>query len=235
MAAVLRCGDGAVLSHASAAQAWGMLPPAQDATEISVPARRNPRERRVRIHRRSVLPPSEVARRFAIPITTPALTLIDLAPRLTGHRLERAIDQAVGDGLTTPDRLRSRLEALPRLPGAGILRRLLDRHDFVLTESELERLFIPLALAAGLPVPQTQVWVNGHRVDFFWPELGLIIETDGLRWHRTAASQARDATRDQDHVRAGLSVLRFTHFQVRYEPERVREVLADVAGRCRLK
>ena len=135
----------------------------------------------------------------------------------------------------TPGRLRERLASLPPLAGAAILRRLLDRDEFVRTESELERFFVPIALSAGLPPPETQVHLNGHRVDFFWPDLGLIVETDSLRWHRTAAAQTRDLARDQDHARAGFSVLRFSHFQVRHEPGRVREVLADVAGRLRLK
>ena len=234
MAAVLRCGEGAAISHSSAAHAWGILDLGAAPTEISVPVQRNPREPQLRIHRRSQFPQSEVARRFAIPTTSPTLTLVDLAPRLPQHQLERAVDRAVGSQLLTPGFLRRRLDSIPRLPGRGILRALLDRDEFVLTESELERLFVPIALSAGLPVPQTQVHVNGHRVDFFWPELGLVVEADSLRWHRTAAAQARDAARDQDHVRAGLTALRFTHFQVKYEPDRVREVLAEVAARLRL-
>ena len=47
-------------------------------------------------------------------------------------------------------------------------------------------------MRAGLPKPLTQQWLHGFRVDFYWPELGLVVETDGLRYHRTAAQQARD-------------------------------------------
>jgi hypothetical protein len=43
-----------------------------------------------------------------------------------------------------------------------------------------------------------------HRDDFFWPDLGFVVETDSLRHHRTAAEQATDIGRDQAHVRAGL-------------------------------
>jgi very-short-patch-repair endonuclease len=67
--------------------------------------------------------------------------------------------------------------------------------------------------------------VNGFRVDFFWPDLGLVVETDGLTYHRTAAQQARDRLRDQAHTAAGLTPLRFTHAQVRYEPGHVEHVL----------
>jgi very-short-patch-repair endonuclease len=68
-------------------------------------------------------------------------------------------------------------------------------------------------------------------VDFHWPDLGLVVETDGLRYHRTAAQQTRDRLRDQAHAAAGLTTLRFTHAQVRYEPEHVRATLAKVARR----
>ena len=73
--------------------------------------------------------------------------------------------------------------------------------------------------------------VNGFRADFFWPELGLVVETDGLRYHRTPAQQARDRRRDQVHTAAGLTTLRFTHAQIRFEAAEVREVLLQVAAR----
>jgi len=82
---------------------------------------------------------------------------------------------------------------------------------------------------AGLPRPRTQEHVNGFRVDFYWPELGLVVETDGLRYHRTPAEQARDRRRDQAHTAAGLTCLRFTHAQVRFEPDHVWATLAASA------
>jgi very-short-patch-repair endonuclease len=109
------------------------------------------------------------------------------------------------------------------------LRTVLDQRTFVLTDSELERLFLPIARGAGLPRPVTGRHLNGFEVDFFWPDLGLVVETDGLRYHRTPAQQSRDRRRDQAHAAAGLTPLRFTHAQVRYEPGYVREVLTSVA------
>jgi very-short-patch-repair endonuclease len=58
-----------------------------------------------------------------------------------------------------------------------------------------------------------------------------VVETDGLRFHRTPTEQARDRLRDQAHTATGLTSLRFTHGQVRYDPGHVRQVLADVARR----
>jgi very-short-patch-repair endonuclease len=58
-----------------------------------------------------------------------------------------------------------------------------------------------------------------------------VVETDGLRYHRTPAEQARDRLRDQIHTASGLTPLRFTHEQVRYEPAHVRRILAQTASR----
>lgn len=111
----------------------------------------------------------------------------------------------------------------------------MDKATFVLTDSELERYFLPIARRAGLGRPLTQARVNGFDVDFYWPELGLVVETDGLRYHRTPSQQARDRVRDQTHTAAGLVPLRFTHWQVRHERRRVQETLEAVARTARAK
>ena len=113
------------------------------------------------------------------------------------------------------------------------MRELLSERTFRLTDSELERRFLGLVREAGLPMPLTRQRLNGFRVDFVWPDLGLVVETDGLRYHRTAAQQARDRQRDQAHPAAGLTPLRFTHAQVRFEAGYVRFTLVAVV--CRLR
>jgi very-short-patch-repair endonuclease len=173
----------------------------------------------------------EVTSRDGIPVTSPNRTLIDIATRLSRNELEAAIAEADRRSLTDPERLRSELERLSKAPGVGVLRRLLDRQVFRLTDSELERHFLPIARRARLSLPQTGQRLNGFKVDFYWPDLGLVVETDGLRYHRTAAQQTRDRLRDQAHTSAGLTTLRFTYAQVRFEPEHVRTTLAKVAQR----
>jgi very-short-patch-repair endonuclease len=232
MAAVLACGPDAVLSHESAAALWEIHAEARGRIDVSVPARRNPRDRPgIRVHRRSGLTDRDVARRLSIPLTSPVLTLLDLAPRLSGAQREQAIGEADKHDLIDPEELRSALEGYNGQPGVAILRTTLDQRTFTVTDTQLERLFLPLARQAGLPLPKTQQSVNGFRVDFYWPELGLVVETDGLRYHRTPAQQALDRVRDQTHAAAGLTPLRFTRAQVRYEPARVRRVLERVAAR----
>ena len=221
IAAVLACGDDAVLSHESAAILWGILKARMRMIEISVPIERNPRVNGLKVHRRKTL---ATTRRKGIPVTTPIQTLIDIAPRLDEPQLERAVNEAINRDLTTPDRLRKAVDGQPAL------RNLLDRDTFVVTDTELEQRFVPIARKAGLPKPQTQVQVNGYRVDFYFEELGIVVEADSLRFHRTAAQQRTDILRDQAHAKAGLIALRFSHWQVYYDAAYVAETLTGVVA-----
>jgi very-short-patch-repair endonuclease len=231
MAAVLSCGPEAALSHESAAALWEIWPERRGEIEVSVPAGRFPRRPGIAIHRRASLSAEERTRRDGIPVTTPVCTLVDLATRLRRDQLEAAVNEADKRGLSDPETLRSAIDAMERRPGVPALRRMLDSRTFTITDSELERRFLPVARRAGLPGPETGRVVNGFRVDFYWPELGLVVETDGLRYHRTPAQQARDRLRDQTHAAAGLTPLRFTHSQVKFEPGHVQSTLALVARR----
>jgi hypothetical protein len=231
MAAVLACAPSAVLSHESAAALWRIADQRSGDIHVSVPGGTGHRHRGVVAHRRRVLRPRDVTCEDSIPVTTPIRTLIDLATRTREGPLEAAINEADKLDLVTPVELRTALEERRGQRGVGVLRALLDRSTFTLTDSELERRFLPIAARAGLPPPLTQQWVNGFRVDFFWPELSLIVETDGLRYHRTAQQQARDRFRDQAHVAAGLTYLRFTHWQVCRDSVHVARTLGAVAGR----
>jgi very-short-patch-repair endonuclease len=158
-------------------------------------------------------------------VTTPACTIVDLARGLSDSRLERCINEAVNRDLTTPDKLRSEAAAMPRRFGARRVVALLDRDTFVATETMLEQRFLRIVRRAGLPLPQTQRRLPGGRVDFYWPELGLVVEADSLRFHRTPLQQRRDALRDQTHFKAKLRTLRFTHWQIWHEPEYVGSIL----------
>ncbi len=226
MAAVLACGDRAVLSHSSAAALWRIGSERRHVIEVSLPSSSDRRRPGLHIHRRPSLQLHDVTTRHGIPITTPVQTLIDLAQLLDRRGIERAINEADKYDLVHPPELRKALESSVSGPGAARLRHILDRRTFRLTKEELERRFLPLARDAGLPVPLTGQWVNDFEVDFFWPDLDLVVETDGLRYHRTPAEQARDRLRDQAHTAAGLTQLRFTHEQVVYEPDHVVRILA---------
>jgi very-short-patch-repair endonuclease len=229
MAAVLACGPGAWISHDSAAWAYRLLDEPVE-IHVSVTEGRRPRARGVRVHRRTSLRSEEFTWRQGIPMTTPIATIVDLAAS-GAHDVEAIVNEADIRHLCTPETLRSAVGRMPGRPGTGTLRALLDRRTFRLTRSRLERLFLPIARAAGLPKPLTRQWVNGFEVDFYWPDLGLVVETDSLRYHRTATQQTKDMVRDQRHTAAGLTCLRFSHYQVAFEKAYVRETLATVAQR----
>jgi very-short-patch-repair endonuclease len=154
-----------------------------------------------------------------------------LATRLPEKLLVAAINEADQQDLVSPPSLRKELDARRGQRAAGALRAILDRTTFVLTDSELERRFVPIAARAGLPVPKTQEHFGEFRVDFYWPELGLVVEADSLRYHRTAEQQLADRVRDRTHTAAGRTPLRFTHWQVGYDPGHVERILGVTARR----
>jgi very-short-patch-repair endonuclease len=231
MAAILACGANSVVSHESAAQLLGILEQYRGPIHISLLARSRRKRPGLTVHSPRDLKRADTGLCRGIPVTSPIRTLIDLATRIPRHELEAAVNRADKLDLVDPETLRVALGDHRGRPGVRALRELLDRHTFRLTDSELERRLLRIVRRAGLPLPETQVWVGGYRVDAFWPDLGLVLEADSLRHHRTAAEQREDRRRDQAHAAAGLERLRVTHHQVRYEPSTVSELLAVVITR----
>jgi very-short-patch-repair endonuclease len=175
MAAVLACGEGAVLSHRSAAELLKMLDPTDEAIHVSVPVAGGRRKRDgIRIHRIPSLPTAATTRRDGIAVTSPARTLVDLRSTVSRDEFRRAVRQAefrrysIDAHLLNPDR----------------------------TASELERLFLRLVRRHRLPDPEVNAQVGGLEVDFLWREQRLIVETDGYRYHRGSAAFEADRERD---------------------------------------
>ncbi|HYQ79723.1 MAG TPA: DUF559 domain-containing protein [Solirubrobacterales bacterium] len=225
MAAVLACGEGSALSHRSAAALLGIGKELPGRIDVSVVRRSELRRPGLLIRGRPRLVEGDLGSSDGIPVTSPLRTLVDLAAELDILAVERAVNDADKRGLVDPETLREELGRFRREPGVRPLRLLLDKLFFRLSDSDLEVYFRRIVRAARLPVPLSKQRVNRYEVDFFWPDLGLVVETDGLRYHRTPSAQTRDARRDRAHVMAGMTPLRFTHYEVRYEPARVRTAL----------
>jgi very-short-patch-repair endonuclease len=234
MAAVLGCGTGGVLSHWSAGALWGFAIQRRW-IEVSVSTCTDRRRERggVLVHRRGRLRDEECSVRDGIPVTGPIRTLVDLAATSGSEMIERLVNEADRLDLVDPETLRGALGDYRGQRGVGRLRTVIDPSTFRRTRSGLERRFLRLVGRAGLPAPLTREWLNGFEVDFFWPDLGLVVETDGLRYHRTATRQARDRRRDQAHTAAGMTALRFTEDQIEFEVPYVLATLRTVAGRLR--
>ena len=227
MVAIKRCGAGTVLSHLSAAVLWGLWNREPREITVTVPRARNPRVEGVS---RRDLPARHVTKHFGIPITTVLRTLIDLATILSREEMERMIGQADAMNLLRADTLREQL-GRETCRGARILREILDRDSYVLTHSELERLLVPIAIAAGLGKPTSQRRFGKHRVDFYFSEPNLVVECNSLRYHRTALQQRKDAERTHAHLLAGRAAVALTHFQIKHEPDHVMGVLSAASSR----
>ncbi len=225
LGATLACGPDARLSHRSAAELWRIASRASGWIDVSVPSHSLHRLSGIRLHRRVEFGTTRIVK--GIPVADPASVLIDLAAELSTDEVEDAVNEADRLDLIRTHRLRSALDEQLSRPGVGRLKAVLDAQTFSRAANALERRFLAIVRHAGLPPPDTQRRLGRYRVDFFWPDLGLVVETDSLRHHRTAAEQAVDLGRDQAHARAGLRSLRFTHSQVFHQPDHVRAVLTD--------
>src|SRR3954452_21721754 len=229
MAAVLACGPGAALSHASAAALWDMR--RSDARIVDVTARRSGRKRPgLRIHRPRTLPRDEVTTREGIPTTTPARTILDLAALLSATRLNRLLDQAEILELTDYPSLDALARAHPGHHGSAKLQRALRTHyaGITLTNSDVEVRFLELCRRHGLPRPLVNHPVAGKQVDFLFPDARLIVETDSWRYHKTRRAFEDDRARDVLTSSAGYRTLRFTDRRLTKQPHHVASAIAAV-------
>jgi very-short-patch-repair endonuclease len=231
MAAVLVLGPLALISHESAAALWEIWTYRGHDITLSVPPVGQRHKRRgMTVHRRA-LEEDDYDHQRGIPVTSPIRTLIDMSARLNDRRaVERMIDQADAENLLRVPTLIAAVKGGNGERGISLLRSILEEDAFLLTDSELERLMVPIARSAGLGELQTGVDINGWKVDFYAPDLPLVIECMSRRYHRTPAQQRRDAERDQAHAAAGTPRVPYTHFQIAHDPGYVAANLRAIAA-----
>jgi Protein of unknown function (DUF559) len=216
-AAVLACGDGAVLSHGSAAAAWDIRAGGSPRMHVTVPTRGG-RARRdgIHVHRPRSLGLDEVTTLDGLPITTPARTLLDLASAgLRGRALEAALDAAERRRCIDWADVERLLQRYPSRPGSPALAATLSRYapGSVETLSVLEEIVLELCDTHGIPRPLVNHVVEGRRRDFFWPHRRLVVEADSYGWHRSPSAFEEDRERDVRLTLAGYIPLRFTYIQ----------------------
>jgi AbiEi antitoxin C-terminal domain/Transcriptional regulator, AbiEi antitoxin/Protein of unknown function (DUF559) len=222
LAAVLACGDEAVLSHRSAADLWGLRRSDAPHTEVTVPTHAGRRRRPgITVHRSSLAQFETTTTPHGIPTTTPARTLLDLAEVVPRRALEKAADQAEALRLFDLDALARVLRAHPHRHGAARLRGLLATYAIgeQFTRSELEERFLALCERHGIPAPRVNTRVAGLEVDFFWPQANLVAELDGHTHHGTRAAFERDRERDAHLLLQGVRTIRITRRRLATEPE----------------
>lgn len=210
MAAVLACGEGAVLSHRSAAELWGVLRRARRASaagggdgsaavDVTVPGDAGRAKRPgIDIHRSLTLGARHRTLRSGIPVTTPARTLDDLHRTLPPSEFASVLREAEY----------LRLPVGSRFKPDG-------------TRTELEARVLEICRRHRLPRPEVNTKVDRYVVDFLWVEWSLIVETDGWESHRTRTAFEEDRARDARLKLLGYEVIRFTWRQIADDPGRV--------------
>ena len=226
LAAVLACGEGAVLSHRSAAETWELIRPTDDAVDVMVPGRIRASRPGIRVHRTGSLPRDQRTRRLGIPVTTAARTLLDFAEQGETREVEKAFYEALAQRRTSLPQLRKLLDHSPGRKGAPLLRELLDQYGTpTITRHEAENVLFALIRRGRLPAPARNVRIGAHEIDFFWPEERLNAEIDGYQWHRYR--NERDRVRDAKLAAQGIRVMRIPWRILTNEPEAVLVRLAQ--------
>jgi very-short-patch-repair endonuclease len=234
LAAVLACGEGAYVRRRSAVALFGLVSVRPMDVEIVV-SRRECRSRvGISVERVEALADDDRGAFHGIPITSPARAIVDFGAVATDDELERAIAEGYALKLVTEAELQAAVERNTRRPGARTVRAELSRIGGPQwTRLEAEHRMKQLLRQAGLPVAATRQPVEGFEADFFWSDERLIVETDGYQVHGHRYAFERDRRRDQVHIAAGYTVIRFTLRQLKNEPLRVIAVIAMALGAAR--
>lgn len=228
MAAVLACGDGAVLSHRDAAALHDLRPVGSGKIDVTAPGRHSLPG--IRCHWARTLDAADGTVVDGIPATSVARTYLDLAEILDHGRLIDLLEAG-----QRRDKLDVRaIEAvIGRNPGRRGIRPLTTAiaelsDDPPLLQSHLERAFRALIRDCGLPAPQYNVYVEDELVDAVWSEQRLVVEVDGWNYHRTKRSFKNDRRRDRKLLRAHWRAARFTGDEVTYQTSGVAAELSEL-------
>ncbi len=229
LAAVLRGGPEAVLSHRSAGALWGVVPQHTGPVEVTVRSGKAARSG-VYFHRLP-LAADECDSVDRIPVTGPGRTLCDLASVLSRRALLRAMHEAeirrLGGTLSMSDVL----ARYPRRRGAAVASAALaeQAEPLGVTRNDFEAEFLALIEAAGLPRPRVNpvLRIAGRTVepDFAWEHARVIVELDGREVHLTPQAFERDRARDRALQARGWRTVRVTWRQARFD---ARAVVADL-------
>lgn len=226
MAAIVACGEGALLSHRSAAALWDIGAHPDIRIDVTVPDRSGRRRGRITIHRPRSLSDEDRTEVDGIPVTTPARTILDLAGVIGPTALGQAFHEADRRGLLDTHAIATLFARATGRRGAGRLRALLAHHrPSPETRSALEHRFLQLCRRAGLPSPAVNVPVCDYEVDALWPAQRLVVELDGYAFHHTRKVFESDRVRDAALQLAGYRVLRITHRRLQEEPNSIVQTI----------
>ncbi len=233
MAAVLASGEGAVLSHRSAARFWRLLPLTAGWIDVTCPDKRVRRDGIV--SHRAKLREDEWLVEDGIPVSSVYRTIFDLAGVVGKRELERAWHEAEVRRLTDRVSLPVLLERYPGRRGTRALRELLGSGEPVgITRNEFEEAFLTLIAAHGLPRPRmnADLSLRGRfiEVDALWERHRFAVELDSHGVHGTKKRFESDRQRDRILVAEGWRTMRISWLQLRDEPDEIAADLKLVLG-----
>jgi hypothetical protein len=161
----------------------------------------------IHTHRCSTLTRCDITRHHGIRTTSPARTVLDIAPRITRRQLSQAVNGAEDAGWLRRHQVHEILARLPRAPGAEALRYVAGAGKIW---SPLEYDFAGFAAKHGLPKPRTNVKIAGYTVDVLFEPEKVIVELDGWDYHRDRISFEDQRERDAATLQAGFVTIRLT-------------------------
>ncbi|MEX2107245.1 MAG: type IV toxin-antitoxin system AbiEi family antitoxin domain-containing protein [Solirubrobacterales bacterium] len=233
LAAVL-ANAPAVASHGTAAWIWGLIPSRPGTIHLTAPSGRHAK-REFSLHR-ARLAEDDLAVVEGIPVTAVPRTFLDSAVTFAQARLGRVLERAEELHLFDRRAVEALLERAGRHPGVGNLRRAIAvyREEPAFTRSGLERHFLRLVKAAGLPTPSMNFVVSGYELDAYWQQERFGVELEVYETHGTRAAFERDGVRQEDLMLLGVETIRITGPRLKREPGAVIErVAAHLARRRR--
>lgn len=237
LAAVLALGPGAALSHRDAAALHGLRPSNRSRIDVTTRRRGLKPHAGIEIHHTAVLDARDITTISAIPVTTVARTLVDLAGVVPRQHLAKALREAEHLRSTDVREIEDAMRRTRTRKGAGHakLRAVLEEHrrqGTQLTRSVLEDRFVALAAAHGLPRPRTNMHVEGGEVDACWPGARLVVELDGWARHKDRHAFQHDREKANALTEAGFTVLRFTHDDVVRRPAETARLIRALLERA---
>jgi hypothetical protein len=182
------------------------------------------------------LPADHVTRRYGLPITTAARTVIDIARTSPFTDAVVVADSALYERHTSKAELGRVLARCAQWPGSTEAKAVVDFASG-LAESALESCARVVFHERGLPPPELQVHVIGARgtliarVDFMWRKYRVIVEADGLLKYDSGQTAIKELARDRLLREEGYEVVHFTWKELFTEPERVIKRIRDAFSR----
>ncbi|HEX3977062.1 MAG TPA: DUF559 domain-containing protein [Solirubrobacteraceae bacterium] len=225
--ALLAVREGAALSHWSAAALLGLWTPAPTVVEVTVDDAPAAVNQGVRVHRSRTLESRDVWIRKGLPVTSPARTLLDIAPTATDRRLEVAFDRGLAERSLRPAHVADILDRAGGHRGRARLGALLEQElgASTMTRSDTEELMLALIRQAGLPAPKVNFPFGAYELDFYWPDARFVVEVDSYTFHSSRYRFERDRRKDNALRRADIEVMRVVRREI---TERSHGLVADV-------